>query len=206
LRLAILTGLYVAVVCSAQVAANKIVLLPWTGLKAPGGVYLIGLSLAIVQVAHYSAPSRREGALNAQAMIAMGFVGSGLLAAYLAIVVHSAAAFPQGAFDRTLGSTWRIVLASLGAFIVSETIDNVVGAPLRGRVPDAVRVAVTAGVSAPIDSVVFLVGAFGTSGLDFLSGQIVGKIVAALVLGLPVVLAARRFFAEPPGHIVSEPA
>ena len=204
MRLAILTGLYVAVVCSAQVAANKIVLLPLTGLKAPGGVYLIGISLALVQVAHYSAPSRHDGAVNAQAMIAMGFVGSGLLAAYLAIVVHSAAAFPQPAFDEALGSTWRIVLASLAAFIVSETIDNLVGAPLRGRVPDAARVAITAGVSAPIDSVVFLLAAFGT--LDFLAGQIVGKLVGALVLGLPIVLVARRFLVEPPGHIVSEPA
>src|SRR6185437_4100123 len=83
LRLAILTGLYVAVVCSAQVAANKIVLLPFTGLEAPGGVYLIGISLAFVQVAHYSDPSRREGAINAQAMNAMGFGCSGILAAYL---------------------------------------------------------------------------------------------------------------------------
>jgi queuosine precursor transporter len=204
LRLAILTGLYVAVVCTAQVAANKIVLLPLTGLKAPGGVYLIGISLAIVQVAHYSSPSRREGAVNAQAMIVMGFVGSGLLAAYLAIVVHSAAAFPQPAFDRALGSTWRIVLASLAAFIVSETVDNVVGAPMRGRVPDAVRVGVTAAISAPIDSVVFLLAAFGS--LDFLAGQIVGKLAGALVFGVPIVLGARRFFAEPAGHIVSEPA
>jgi queuosine precursor transporter len=204
LRLAILTGLYVAVVCSAQVAANKIVLLPWTGLKAPGGVYLIGISLALVQLGHYSSPSRREGAVNAQGMIAMGFVGSGLLAAYLAIVVHSAAAFPQPAFDRALGSTWRIVLASLAAFIVSETVDNVVGAPLRGRLPDAARVAITAGISAPIDSVVFLLAAFGS--LDFLAGQIVGKLVGALVLGLPIVLVARRFLAEQPGNIVSEPA
>jgi hypothetical protein len=71
-------------------------------------------------------------------------------------------------------------------------------------VPDAARVAITAGISVPIDSVVFLLAAFGT--LDFLAGQIVGKLVGALVLGLPIVLVARRFLVEPPGHIVSEPA
>ncbi|MGB2954288.1 MAG: VUT family protein [Gaiellaceae bacterium] len=193
MRLAVLTGIYVAVVCSAQIGALKIIRLPFTHLDAPGGVYLIGLALALVQAAHYTAPTRREGAVNAQMMILLGFVGSGILAAYIAIVVHSASAFPGQGFDSTVGSTWRIVVASLAAFIVSETVDNVVGAPLRGRVPDAVRIAVTAGISAPIDSVVFLTAAFGGRGLHFFTGQIVGKIGAALVIGLPTVLAARRY-------------
>ena len=37
MRLAILTGMYVGVVCSAQIGAQKIVELPWTGEPAPGG-------------------------------------------------------------------------------------------------------------------------------------------------------------------------
>jgi uncharacterized PurR-regulated membrane protein YhhQ (DUF165 family) len=96
-------------------------------------------------------------------------------------------------FDQAVGSTWRIVAASLAAFIVSETIDNLVGAPLRGRIHDGARVAVSAGVSAPIDSVVFLVLAFGVSGLHFFEGQLVGKIASSLVLGIPLVLLGRRF-------------
>jgi uncharacterized PurR-regulated membrane protein YhhQ (DUF165 family) len=63
-----------------------------------------------------------------------------------------------------VGSTWRIVGASLAAFICSETVDNLVGAPLRGRVHDGIRVVASAGASAPIDSAVFLVLAFGTPG------------------------------------------
>src|SRR5436305_2699406 len=204
MRLATLAGLYVAVVLSAQIGAQKFIRLPFTHLVAPGGVYAIGVALALVQLAHYSGATRREGAINAQLLISLGFVGSALFAGYIALLVHSHPGVPGQEFDRVLGSTWRIVLASLAAFIVSETIDNLVGAPLRGRVPDAARVGITAGISAPIDSVVFLLAAFGT--LDFLAGQIVGKLVGALVLGLPIVLAARRFFAEPAGHIVSEPA
>ena len=46
MRLAALTGLYVAVVCSAQIGANKIVVLPWWHLKAPGGTYAVGLALS----------------------------------------------------------------------------------------------------------------------------------------------------------------
>ncbi len=192
MRFAALTGLYVAVVLSAQIGALKIVELPFTHLQAPGGVYSIGLALALVQAAHHSAPSRRAGALNAQLMIACGFVGSGILAAYVALVGASTHAFPGQAFDAALGQTWRIVLASLAAFVVSETVDNAVGAPLRGRVTDGVRVAVSSAASAPLDSLVFLTAAFGASGLHFFLGQFVGKIASALLLGFPLVLLVRR--------------
>jgi uncharacterized PurR-regulated membrane protein YhhQ (DUF165 family) len=192
-RLGVLTGLYVAIVCSAQIGANKIVRLPIVHLDAPGGVYSIGIALALVQVAHHSAATRREGALNAQLMIAAGFVGSALLAAYIAIVVHSHPAFPGQTFDKAVGSTWRIVGASLAAFIVSETVDNLVGAPLRGRVHDAVRVVVSSAASAPLDSVVFLTLAFGSSGLHFFDGQLVGKIASSVLIGIPIVVLVRRF-------------
>ncbi len=203
MRLMILTGLYVAVVCSAQIGATKIVRLPFTHLDAPGGVYSIGIALALVQLAHYSAASRAQGALNAQLMIAAGFAGSAILAAYVAIVVHSHPAFPGQPFDRAVGSTWRIVGASLAAFIVSETVDNLVGAPLRGRIPDGVRVVLSAAASAPLDSLVFLVLAFGTSGLSFFDGQLVGKLASSVLIGIPLVLAARSFFRRPHGDTVT---
>jgi uncharacterized PurR-regulated membrane protein YhhQ (DUF165 family) len=201
MRLAVLTGLYVGVVCAAQVGATKIVVFPWTDLSVPGGTYLIGVALALIEVAHYTAPTRREGWANAQVMILMGFAASAILAAYVAIVAHSKAAFPGQGFDRTLGSTWRIVLGSLAAFIVSETVDNAIGAWMRGRFPDAVRVIGTNAVSAPLDSLVFLLIAFG--GLSFIGGQIAAKLAATVLIGLPLVLATRRLVAPSAGHTVS---
>jgi hypothetical protein len=65
MRLATLAGLYVAVVLSAQIGANKIIRLPLTHLAAPGGVYSIGVALALVQLAHHTGTTRRNGALNA---------------------------------------------------------------------------------------------------------------------------------------------
>jgi uncharacterized PurR-regulated membrane protein YhhQ (DUF165 family) len=203
MRLPVLAGLYVAVVLSAQVGANKIVELPLTNLQAPGGVYAIGVALALVQLAHHTGASRRDGAVNAQLLIALGFIGSALFAGYIALVVHSDPAFPGQPFDDAVGSTWRIVAASLAAFIVSETLDNLVGAPLRGRVHDGVRVTVSAGASAPIDSLVFLVLAFGTSGLHFFAGQLVGKIASSVVIGIPLVLLGRRFLPANQGDIVT---
>jgi uncharacterized PurR-regulated membrane protein YhhQ (DUF165 family) len=202
MRLPVLAGLYVAVVLSAQIGANKIIELPLTHLEAPGGVYAIGVALALIQLAHYTGASRRDGAVNAQLLIALGFIGSALFAGYIALVVQAEPAFPGQAFDDAVGSTWRIVAASLAAFIVSETIDNLVGAPLRGRVHDGVRVTVSAGVSAPIDSLVFLVLAFGASGLHFFAGQLVGKIASSVVIGIPLVLLGRRFLPAKTGDIV----
>jgi uncharacterized PurR-regulated membrane protein YhhQ (DUF165 family) len=203
-RLAILTGLYVAVVCSAQIGAQKIVVLPFTDLEAPGGTYAIGLALALIELAHRTAPTRREGWLHAQVMIGCGFAASALLAAYIAIVAESRPAFPGQTFD-DLADTWRIVLSSLAAFLVSETADNAVGAWLRGRLHDGGRVIVSNAVSVPLDSFVFLALAFGWDGLDFFEGQVVAKLASTLVLGLPVVLAARRLLAEPPPKSIPVP-
>jgi hypothetical protein len=188
LRLAVLTGLYVAVVCSAQVGANKIVDVPWTDLTAPGGTYLIGIALSLIELAHRTAPTRREGFVNAQIMVACGFGASALLAGYLAILNVMS---PEDALFDRLAGTWRIVLGSLVAFAVSETIDNSFGTWLRGRVHDAVRVVATNAVSVPLDSVVFLLVAFGS--LEFIEGQIVVKYAATVVFGIPLVLSLRRF-------------
>jgi uncharacterized PurR-regulated membrane protein YhhQ (DUF165 family) len=202
MRLALLAGLYVAVVLSAQIGAQKFIRLPFTHLVAPGGVYAIGVALALVQLAHYSGASRRDGAVNAQLLIGLGFAGSAFFAGYIALLVHSHPGVPGQQFDRVVGSTWRIVGASLAAFICSETVDNLVGAPLRGRVHDGIRVVASAGASAPIDSAVFLVLAFGTAGLHFFDGQLVGKIASSVVIGIPLVLVGRRFLPAKTGDIV----
>ncbi|NUT55090.1 MAG: VUT family protein [Thermoleophilia bacterium] len=194
MRLAALTGLYVGVVCAAQVGAQKIVELPWTGDAAPGGAPLIGVSLALIELAHRTAPTRAEGFRNAQLMVGMGFLASLLLAVWIAIVDAWTPAFPGQGFE-PFADTWRIVGASLAAFAVSETVDNGFGAWLRDRVPDAGRVLLTNAVSIPLDSVVFLTLAFGS--LGFLAGQIEAKAVATVVIGVPLVLAIRAFLPQP---------
>lgn len=188
MRFAVLTGLYVAVVVSAQIGANKIVDVPFTDLTAPGGTYLIGIALSLIELAHRTAPTRREGFVNAQVMVLCGWGASILLAAYLALL--NVMAPDDALFDRLAG-TWRIVLGSLIAFLVSETIDNSFGAWLRDRVHDAVRVVTTNAVSVPLDSVVFLLVAFGS--LEFIEGQIVVKYAVTILFGVPLVLALRRF-------------
>jgi uncharacterized PurR-regulated membrane protein YhhQ (DUF165 family) len=190
--LAVLASLYVAVVCIAQVAANKIVVLPVWHLSAPGGTYAVGVALALIEVVHRTAPTRREGWLNAQLLIGVGFAASALLAGYLALVARMTPAFPGQHFDQVLGSTWRIVGASLAAFAISETTDNVLGAWARDRIPDWARVVGTNLVSTPLDSLVFIAIAFGTGKLGLVKGQFVAKMEATVLVGLPLVVGIRR--------------
>ena len=187
MRFGVLTGLYVGVVVMAQVGTNKIVDVPLTNLTAPGGTFLIGIALSMIEIAHRTAPSRREGFVNAQVMVACGWVASVILAGYLAVLNVMSPEDPL--FDRLAG-TWRIVAASLLAFAVSETIDNSLGTWMRDRVHDTWRVVGTNAVSVPLDSIVFLLVAFGS--LEFISGQIVVKYAATLLVGVPLVLLLRR--------------
>jgi len=186
LRFGVLTGLYVGVVVMAQVGTNKIVDVPLTGLTAPGGTFLIGIALSMIEIAHRTAPTRREGFVNAQVMVACGWVASAILAGYLAILNVMSPDDPL--FDRLAG-TWRIVAASLLAFAVSETIDNSLGTWMRDRVHDAWRVVGTNAISVPLDSILLV--AFGS--LDFIKGQIVVKYAATLLVGVPLVLVLRRY-------------
>jgi uncharacterized PurR-regulated membrane protein YhhQ (DUF165 family) len=196
MRFAVLTGVYVAIVTTAQVAANKIVVMPVLHKPVPAATYLIGIALATVELAHYSAPARRAGWRNAQVMIAMGFVASVLLAGYLQLAVHMKPAFPGQQFDAVLGSTWKIVAGSLAAFAVSESIDNGLGTWMRGRFPDWTRVIGTNLVSAPLDSLIFISIAFGLGNLNLVEGQFYGKMVATVLIGLPLVYGIRRFVPE----------
>lgn len=192
MRLAVLAGLYVAVVCTAQVGANKIVVLPVWHLAAPGGTYAVGVALALIEAVQRTAPDRRQGWKNAQIVIGLGFAASAFLAGYLALVAHMQPAFPGQHFDDVLGSTWRIVAASLAAFAISETTDNVLGTWWRDHIPEWSRVIGTNLVSTPLDSLVFIVLAFGTAKLGLVKGQFVAKMEATIFVGLPLVLGIRR--------------
>src|SRR5206468_4185139 len=89
------------------------------------GAFAEAPALSMIEIAHRTAGTRRDGFLNAQMMVACGWVASAILAAYPAILNVMSPEDPL--FDRLAG-TWRIVAASLLAFAVSETVDNSFGA------------------------------------------------------------------------------
>ena len=129
---------------------------------------------------------------------------SGVLAAGAALVLRDVV-------QRCLGAGWgfgaivvgsalsallappALVAASALAFLLSEVADFAVYTPLQRR-RLVLAVLLSSGVGLVIDSVVFLLLAFGS--LDFLAGQVVGKAWAVL-FSVPLIRLLRRVAPTP---------
>ena len=104
-------------------------------------------------------------------MVACGFAGSVLLAAYLAVLDRMS---PDDALFDRLAGTWRIVARRASSPSRSRrrsTTRSAPGCATACTTPCASSA--TNAVSVPLDSVVFLLVAFGS--LEFIEGQIVVK-------------------------------
>lgn len=129
------------------------------GLTAPSGVLVVGAALVLRDIVH-----ERLGARWALSAIAIGTVLSAVFAAP------------------------ALVVASAAAFLLAETADLLVYAPLRRRHLTA-AVLLSGAVGAIVDSAVFLFLAFGS--LAFVEGQILGKLWMT-VAAAGVLVAMRR--------------
>jgi len=131
----------------------------WWGIAAPSGVLAVGAALVLRDLVQ-----RRLGLSFSLAAIVIGAAISWLI------------------------SPPFLVLASVVAFVFSETADALVFTPLQKRgLLVAVCVSALAGIL--VDSVLFLHFAFHSQ--EFLSGQIIGKLWAVLA-SLPVIQWLRR--------------
>lgn len=135
------------------------------------------------------------GGISSQSIMAP----SGVLMAGLALVLRDLV-------QRRLGKGWaliailagaalsyllappQLVIASTAAFLLSELIDFAVYTPLQER-RMVLAVVLSSAVGLVVDSVVFLLMAFGS--LDFLSGQIIGKSWMVL-LAIPFIWLIRE--------------
>lgn len=145
---------------------------------------------------------------NGPCLIPVGFdlhAPSGVLMIGLSLVlrdmVHEAGGAKAALIAIAIGGalSWLVappalVLASVTAFMLAEMADMAVYTPLRER---RLGLAVLASgvVGAVVDSAVFLWLAFGS--LDFIAGQIVGKVwMSALALPVLFILKGRKQAAE----------
>ncbi|TMC48785.1 MAG: VUT family protein [Chloroflexi bacterium] len=164
MRVALSLGYVGLVVLANWLASAYLVGVPFTSYVAPGGVFAIGAILVM-----------RDWL---QALYGLRWT--------LALVPVA------GAVSWAVGTAagWtalqRIALASVAAFVVSETIEAAIFTPLRRRSLTA-GVALSATVGNAIDSALFLWLAFGS--LAFLRGQIIGK---GEMIALGVALTALR--------------
>lgn len=128
------------------------------GVSAPSGVLFVGLAFVLRDFVQ-----RQLGLTWAIVAIVIGALLSGLV------------------------SSRDLVLASVLAFAISETLDLLVYTPLQKR-NFLIAVLVSGIVGAAVDSVVFVWIAFGS--LDYVWGQIIGKLW--MTLGAVLIISVAR--------------
>jgi len=186
----LLVALYVACELTANVTATKPITL--LGLTAPGGVFIYALTFTLIDLINH-----RLGRSGARRVVFAAFLANILLALYTALIIRfpSPAWFgAQDAFETVLGSTPRIVAASLAAYLASSLIDIEIFAFWKERVggPPWARVLISNAVSTLVDSALFVLLAFGGSMpvMPLILGQYAIK-MAVTVVSVPLIYAAR---------------
>lgn len=189
----IIVSLYIACELIANITAGKPVLLPG-GVIVPAAVFIYALTFTLIDLIN-----DRLGKQGARYVVYAAFLSNLLLAAYaqFAIWLPPAPFYgeeAQAAFTGVLGSTWRIVAASLIAYLVSTLIDVQIFAWWRERVGRYrwARVLTSNTVSTLIDSTVFITIAFlGVMPvLPLIVGQYAVKMAVTLV-SIPLIYAVK---------------
>jgi len=187
----LLITLYVACELIANVTASKPVSLG--PVTVPSAVFIYALTFTLIDLIN-----ERLGKERARRVIYSTLAANLLLAAYcrLAIALPAASFYSDsGAFASVLGSTPRIVAASLTAYLISSLIDTQIFAWWKEKVggPKWVRVLVSNSISTAVDTAVFIsiafVGLMPVLGL--MKGQYAVK-MAITVMSLPLIYSIRK--------------
>ena len=193
----LLIGLYVACDLIANVTAGKPIALG--GIVVPAAVFLYTVTFTLIDLIN-----ERLGKAGARQVVVTAFAANLLLAGYtqLAIRLPPAPFYTQDqAFATVLGSTPRIVAASLVAYVASSLVDTEIFAWWRQHAagPKWMRVLVSNAVSTLLDSVLFIGIAFAGALplLPLIWGQYLVK-MAVTVVSLPLIyLVTGPHHAEP---------
>ena len=194
----LLIALYVACELIANITAVKPVAMG--SFVVPAGVFIFALSLTFIDLIN-----ERLGKQRARQVVYGAFAASFLLAIYcqFAIALPAAPFYEwQEGYAAVLGSTWRIAIASLTAFLVASLIDVEIFAWWRqrfGRYKWA-RVLASNTISTLVDSVIFITIAFWGEYalLPMIEGQYAVKMgITAISIPLIYLIRARPLAMEP---------
>ncbi len=194
---ALVIGLYITCEIIANTTAAKPVLVG--GIVVPAAVFIYALTFTLIDLVN-----ERFGKQGARYVVYTAFLANLLLAAYAQFAIWlPPAPFYEGqdAFASVLGSTPRIVVASLTAYLVSALIDTEIFAWWRERVGGYrwLRVLVSNAISTFVDSVVFIsLAFFGIFPLwPLILGQYIVKMAVTFV-SIPLIYAVRH---RPPAQV-----
>lgn len=182
----LLIGLYISCELIANVTASKAVAVG--NIVVPAAVFIYALTFTLVDLVN-----EVLGKHGARYVVYTAFIANLLLAAYIKLAISlPSAPFYRGqeAFAGVLGSTSRIVVASLTAYIIASLLDIEIFAWWRQKMGKHkwARVLVSNSISTLIDSMIFISVAFwGVFPLlPLIRGQYIVK-MAVTVVSLPLI-------------------
>ncbi len=193
---------YGGMVCIAGVLGNKQVSLgPLSAIGPLVGIGPLaveaGIFAFLLLVAVSSAVAEVHGRATANKLVLFGFVpllASMVLSWLVAWLPAAPEMQPQyrDAIQLILGTTWRIWLAGIIAYGISQTLNVTIFSVLKGREGDRLlwfRSAVAGVLSQIVDTLLFVVIAFyGVFPIaDLLVGQMLAKVVLSALLVPPVI-------------------
>lgn len=187
----LIIGLYIACELIANTTASKPVSVGGS-IVVPAAVFIYSLTFTLIDLVN-----ERLGKQGARYVVYTAFIANLLLAGYTQLAIRLPAPHfyqNQNAFATVLGSTWRIVVASLTAYLISSLIDVQAFAWWRERVGRYkwARVLASNAVSTLIDSVVFILLAFwGVMPVwPLIKGQYIVKMTVTVV-SVPLIYLTR---------------
>lgn len=191
--LTILISVYIGAELVSNVTAGRLVQLG--SLVFPGAIFLYSLTFTLRDAIHTAG-----GWTAAKAVLWGGFAANVLLAAYGLLVnaLPKPGFFQDDAYQVVFGSTVRVVLASLAAYLISTALDALIFERMRHR-GVTVQVIASNAVSTTLDTIVFITLAFAGTGaplLNLMLGQIILKMLISLLL-IPLVRWVRTQVSQP---------
>lgn len=191
--LTILIAVYIGAELVSNVTAGRLVQVG--AFVFPGAIFLYSLTFTLRDAIHTAG-----GWSSAKALIWGGFAANALLAGYGLLVnaLPKPGFFNADAYQVVFGSTLRVVIASLAAYLISTLLDALIFERLKQR-GVVTQVIASNAVSTTIDTVIFITLAFAGTGaplLNLMLGQIVLKMLISLLL-IPLVRWVRTQVAAP---------
>ncbi len=176
-------GLFAGLIVTAQILANKTVQI--YQFTVPAGVLVYSASYLITDIL-----VEFHGKKEAKKAVWSGFLASIILVIAIKIAIAwPSASFWEGqqAFRQTLGSTWRITLASLLAYIISQNSDVYIFDKIRSYTGESklyFRNIVSTSISQLIDTVIFITIAFygNLPIISLIIGQYIVKLLITIFL------------------------
>jgi uncharacterized integral membrane protein (TIGR00697 family) len=189
-----MTTLWIAIYIACEIISNVTAAKPVQvgPIVVPAAIFLYAITFTLLDVLHHELGYR-----GLRSVIWAGFAANALLALYawFAVALPPASFYRNAdAFSRVLGSTPRIVIASLLAYVISSFTDREIyhWVVSRWGAQPWLRVVSSNAVSTLVDSVLFITIAF--AGVFPVVSLIVGQYVikmAVAVVSIPIVYMTR---------------